>query len=117
MLAIEIRWGDTTNDELVAAFGEWLRENKPPGVKRPDRRGRKLTDLRAALDWLGMMRLLHSFTRAEMARKIPAAERRFALRDWYRDRKRAKATFRKLFHFLPADEHPITWKTKGSGRR
>jgi len=117
VLAVEIQWGAATNDELVAAFNEWLRENNPPGVKRPDRRGRKLVDLRAALDWLGMMRLLHSFTLAEMARKIPSATQRFASRDWYRDRKKAKATFRELFHFLPADERPLTWTTKGSRRR
>jgi len=117
LLAIEIEWGDATNEELVAAFTKWLKENDPPGVRRPDRRGKKLTDLRAALDRLGMMRLLHSFTRAEMRRKVPAAENRFASRDWYRDRKRAKGTFRELFHFLPANERPRTWATKGSGRR
>lgn len=117
VLAIEIQWGDATNEQLVAAFSEWLKENNPPGVKRPDRRGRKLADLRAALDWLGMMRLLHSFTRAEMAWKIPTAARRFASRDWYRDRKRAAATFRELFAFLPPNERPISWKTKGSVRK
>lgn len=117
VLVVEIEWGKATNEELAAAFAEWLKENEPPGVPRPDRRGRKRTDVRAALDWLGMLRLLHGCTRAEMPRKEPAAERRFGSRDWYRDRKRAGAAFRKLFPFLPKNERPLAWVTKGSRRK
>ena len=114
LLVVKIDWGEATNEELVAAFAEWVKENNPPGLQRPDGRGRRKANVRAALEWLGMMRLLHAFTKSEMTHRVPDAVRRFGSRDWYRDRKRAGGVFRELFPFLPAGEGPLSWQTKGS---
>ena len=116
-LVVEIEWGKFTNEQLVKEFARWLKTNEPPGVQRPDGRGRKLNDVRASLDWLGMMRLLHCFTAGEGPQKVPDTKRRFGSRDWYRERQRAGKVFRELFGYLPVGEQPLSWKTKAGQRK
>jgi hypothetical protein len=116
VLVVEIAWGEFTNEQLTKEFARWLTENQPEGINRPDQRGRKLKDVRVALDRLGIMRLLHRFTLAEMPRRCPEAWRAFDGFDWYKERKRAGAMFGKLFPFLSRDDHPRSWPTKGGKR-
>jgi len=79
----------------------------------PSGRGHKLKDWRVALDRLGMMRLLHRFRPGEIRERFPAGWKAFAGFEWYKERKRAGATFKKLFPFLPKAERPLSWPTKG----
>jgi hypothetical protein len=74
--------GEFTNEQLVQHFSEWLKENEPEGIRRPDRRGHKLRDLRVGLERRGIMRLLSHFTLREMPLKCPAAWRAFGNREW-----------------------------------
>jgi len=101
------------NREICAALIGRLKANRPRDCPEPSERGRKLRDLRVALDRLGMMRLLHIFTLSEMRERCPEAWKAFAGFEWYKERKRAGITFQKLFPFLPKDERPLSWPTKG----
>ncbi len=112
-LLVEIEWGEFTNEQLVKDFAQWLKENDPPGISRPDKRGHKLRDLRVGLERLGMMRLLSRFTLREMPLKCPPAWQAFGNRDWYKERKKAEQTFHELLPFLPAGEEPASLRTKG----
>jgi hypothetical protein len=98
---------------IVQAFRSWLKENRPGDCPEPSQRGRKRRDIRVALDRLGMMRLLHRFTLRQMRDYCPEAWKAFEGYDWYKERKRARMTFRRLFPFLPATENPLSWPTKG----
>ncbi|MGB7748782.1 MAG: hypothetical protein WBN75_16020 [Verrucomicrobiia bacterium] len=117
ILLVEIEWGEFTNEELVKDFAQWLKENEPEGVQRPDRRGHKNRDMRVALDRLGMMRLLHRFTLRELPVKCADAEKAFHGYEWYKERRRAGKVFHELFPFLPKAETPISWPTKGGRSR
>ena len=112
-MLVEIEWGEFTNEQLVKDFAQWLKENDPPGISRPDKRGHKLRDLRVGLERLGMMRLLSRFTLREMPLKCPPAWQAFGNRDWYKERKKAEQTFHELLPFLPAGEEPASLRTKG----
>jgi len=70
-------------------------------------------DWRVALDRLGMMRLLHRFRLGEMRERFPAGWKAFAGFEWYKGRKRAGATFRKLFPFLLSRAGP-SWRSPPS---
>jgi hypothetical protein len=66
---------------------------------------------------LGMMRVLRHFRLGEMRERFPAGWKAFAGFEWYKERKRARATFKKLFPFLPKTERPLSWPTKaGRGK-
>jgi hypothetical protein len=114
ILLVEIKWGEFTNEQLVQHFSEWLKENEPEGIKRPDRRGHKLRDLRVGLERLGIMRLLSHFTLREMPLKCPAAWKAFGNREWYKERRRAVQMFHGLLPFLPGGEQPASLATKAS---
>ena len=59
-----------------------------------------------------MMRLLHHFRLGEMRKRFPAGGKAFAGFESYEERKRAGATFKKLFPFPPKSERPLSWPTK-----
>src|SRR5712664_2592508 len=87
----------------------------------PSGKGHKLKDWRVALDRLGMMRLLHRFRLGEMRERFPAGWKAFAGFEWYKERKRAGATFRKRFPFLlsragPSWRSPPSHTTPASGQ-
>ncbi len=105
------------NRQIMECLRVWLEANRPEGCPEPTERGRKLRDVRVALDRLGMMRLLHRHTLRMMRTKCPETVRAFAGYDWYKERKRAGQMFRKLFPFLPKDEKPLSWPTRGGRSR
>lgn len=110
---VRIHWGSFTSDEIVNHFRKWVKANRPSVHSSPDGRGRKLRDWRVALERLGMMRLLHHYSLGQMPVKSPKAWKLYAKREWYKERKRARAMFHQLFPFLPATDQPISWRTKG----
>ncbi len=112
-MAVDIAWGHFTNDQIATYFGRWAKANRPKSITSPSGKGHKLKDWRVALDRLGMLRLLHRFRLGEMRERFPAGWKAFAGFDWYKERKRAGATFKKLFPFLPKTERPLSWPTKG----
>jgi hypothetical protein len=111
VLAVEIEWGKFTNEQLQAEFAQWLKENEPPGIKRPSGRGKRLANWRAALNRLGIMRNLNRYTFAD--HRFPKACKERGEKYCYAARKAALGTYRTLFPFLPAGEKPIHWPTKG----
>ena len=129
VLAVEIDWGNFTNEQLVKEFAKWLKENDPPGIQRPDKRGQnKAKDWRALLARLAVMRLLARFTPLQIVdprfNKFPEVWKteQFAGRKWYDvskwhdARREAGKAFRKFFHFLPIDEKPLCWKRQAPGK-
>jgi len=111
--AFSIDFRKYNNKQICGALMDWLKANRPKDCPERSERGRKLRDLRVALDRLGMMRLLHHFTLREIPKGCPNAWKAFEGYDWYKERKRAGATLRKLFPFLPKSERPLSWPTKG----
>ena len=111
----EIGWDLHTNEEICAAFAQWVSQNRPTEMPTPDRRGQRLYDIKVALRRLGIMRLLHRCPLSQMAGWCPAAWKRYGKFEWFKERKRAGETFRKLIDFVPAPENPLSWPTAGSG--
>ncbi|HWX16878.1 MAG TPA: hypothetical protein VNY07_09855 [Chthoniobacterales bacterium] len=117
-LRVQIGWADFTDKQILAAFRTWLNENRPQGVGRGDDKGkRKGKGLRAYLAWLGMMRLMNAHPYTSMRTCCPDAANLYGKTDWPRSRKKAGRVFRALFHFLPASDKPIHWKTAGGRAR
>jgi hypothetical protein len=114
ILIVEIDWGEFTNEELVEQFAQWLKENDPPGVSRPDKRGHKHISYRVKLERLGIMRLLHRFTRVELKTANPPAWKHYNSKNrrWRNDVEKSLSHFRELFPFVPQDEFPGSWPTK-----
>lgn len=111
---VQISWGVFTNEEIIQEFRKWVKTNRPKDIAGPDGKGRnKARDWRVALERLGMMRLLHQLSKGEMAKKSPEAWKRFARREWYKERKRAGEMFHRLFPFLAKSENPLNWPTQG----
>jgi hypothetical protein len=126
-LLVNIDWAGFTNQDLVRHFAQWLTENSPPDVRRPDRRGGdKRVDWRAKLARLGVMRLL---SRHKVLEIVDDRRKKFAaiwetkqfsgakwadVNKWYDARREAEQFFRKLFPFLSPDEKPLSWERKAS---
>jgi len=117
-LVVQIDWGECTNEDLIKQFAEWLKENDPPGISRPDKRGKKIISHRVMLERLGIMRLLHRFTLAELKTNVPTAWKLYhsGNRRWRKDVEKSLAHFRELFPFLPQNEFPGSWPSKESFR-
>ena len=112
--AAAINWARFTNDEIARHFRKWVKANRPKSLRLRDGKGRnKARDWRVALERLGMMRLLHRLRRREMAAKCPEAWKLYGKREWYKERKRAREMFHRLFPFLTKSERPLSWPTKG----
>lgn len=118
-----------SNKQLANAFRNWLDKVNPAGRSKPPQRGKKrLNTPRAALECLGIMRLLHRYPANSWSKIIPeaqqlywpkAAELRKAqdpTKVLYKKRARALAYFHVLFPFLKG-EKPISWPTAGGHSR
>jgi len=131
IVMLEIGVADYNVKELSNAFREWL--NTLPDVRRRQaaKRGKKRSDVRNDLICLAKLRLLHAYTFNDLfgatsrhATKEESPEcwpvwtcKQFVRgRDagkWYAARHKALKTFYRLFPFLPKDEKPDNWQTKG----
>jgi hypothetical protein len=118
VLLVEIDWAGFTNEQLVEEFAGWLKENNPPDISRPDQRGRSRISERIKLERLAIMRLLHTFTLAELRTTCPSAWKHYNSRNrrWCKDLEMAFAHFRELFPFVPQDEFPSSWPQKACGK-
>jgi len=114
ILGVVIEWGRHTNEQLVKQFAQWLKENDPPGVKRPDKRGQKRISDRVKLERLGVMRLLHHFALKDLRTHAAEAWNHYNApkRRWRRDVAAAHGHFRELLPFLPVNENPFAWPPK-----
>ena len=112
----QVNWREFTDKEIVASFGQWVRDNRPTApetkqlVGRHSDKGHKRSVRRVMLDRLCIMRLLHRRTLNEM---YPEAFSRYRGTDWYRARMDANRDFHRLYPFLPGAEYPLSWPTKG----
>ena len=113
VVAFSVDFRQFGNRQICDDFMHWLKANRPQDCPEPSTRGHKQRDLRVALDRLGMMRLLHRFTLREMPKHQPKAAKAFDGYEWYKERKRAGKTFNAFFPFLPKNEKPLSWPTKG----
>ncbi len=119
VLLVEIEWGDFTNEQLVQQFAEWLKENNPPGISRPDKRGQKKISDRVKLERLGILRLLNRFKLSELRTTCAAAWKLYNTgnRRWRKDASMARIHFRELFPFLPEKEIPLAGPPKETNAR
>ena len=105
-------------EEIIQEFRKWVKTNRPKDIPGPDGKGRnKARDWRVALERLGMMRLLHQFSKGEMEKKSLEAWKRYENREWYKERKRAGEMFHRLLPFLSKPERPLNWPTQGGRSR
>src|ERR1035437_1808584 len=111
---VQINWGLFTNEEIIQAFRQWVKANRPQDIPASDGKGRnKARDWRVALERLAIMRLLHEFRLRDMSTTCPKAWRLYGKRECYKERKRAGQMFHRLFPFLSQSECPLHWPTKG----
>lgn len=116
--ALSIDFQRHTDDEILESFKSWLHLHRPKTCPTPIRRGHnKRRDWRAALERLAVMRILHCFTRREVMTKLPEAEKLYANKEWYKERKLAAANFLKFLPFLPKTSRPVSWETAGERRQ
>jgi hypothetical protein len=108
---VGIEWGRFTDDQIASYFRKWVRVNRPARYRAPNAQGRKLNDWRVALDRLGTMRVLHAHSFAD--HRFPKAFKERGEKHCYAARRLALRKFCDLFPFLPKDEKPLSWATKG----
>ena len=118
---VHIHWASFTNDEIVNCFRKWVKANRPERYEAPDGKGKKLSDWRANLTRVAVLRLLSRFTPLEIVdprrNKFPAVwgTKQFSrakwrdVTKWYDARREAQKVFHTLFPFLAKDEKPISW--------
>gem|GEM_PF-3619107 len=114
VLLVEINWGEFTNAQIIAAFSQWLKENNPPGVSRPDKRGHKKISHRVKLERLAILRLLNRFTLLELRGACPEAWQHYNSpnRRWRKEADMVCVHFKEFFPFLPENELPLAWPAK-----
>jgi hypothetical protein len=113
--AFSIDFGRYSNAQIVAAFQTWLNSARPPDCPEPIQRGKKKSDSRAALDWLGTMRILHHCSWRDP--RFPKTLKNRGELACYKARKRARDKFHEIFPFLPASEDPHSWLTAAERAR
>jgi hypothetical protein len=115
---VQISWGLFTNEEIIQAFRQWVKANRPEDIPAPDGKGRnKARDWRVALERLAIMRLLHEFRLRDLSAECPKAWRLYGKRECYKERKRAGEMFHRLFPFLSRSEPALNWPTQGGRSR
>jgi len=116
-VAFTVDFARFTDGEILAQFKLWLKAKRPQPWTRPLRvlpdsrqKGRKLIEYRVALERLGLMRLLHWHSPAELRRELPEAWAKYAKKkaDFRREVRQACKFFRRLFPFLPTQERPAS---------
>jgi hypothetical protein len=114
---LRIEWRHTKK-RILAAIKKILDECEPEGVKRWNSRGRKHRDKLIALERLGMMRLLHHYTLAEVRLKLPEAWKLYATRKWYDERRQGLKDFRGRSNYgEPEKFFPVSWETRAQRSR
>jgi hypothetical protein len=126
VVAFAVDFARFTDGEICEEMESWLAANRPPQWKIPKRvfpdskqRGRKragkFTEYHTALGRLGLMRLLHRHTPAEIRHELPQAWARYGRKqaDFRREVREACKFFRRLFPFLPEKERPQSEPRKG----
>ncbi len=107
--AFSIDFGRYSNAQIVGAFQTWVNSARPPDCPEPIQRGKKKSDSRAALEWLGTMRALHHCSWRDP--RFPKTLKARGELACYKARKRARKKFHEIFPFLPENEDPHSWLT------
>lgn len=119
----QVNWQDFTDEEIVAAFKQWVKDknNRPVPVTAQPKgvrgitggRGHDKGEWRASLARLGIMRLMHHYSFDEMFAALPVE---LADREKYctkagckKERQKALDDFHELFPYL-SDEKPASWE-------
>ncbi len=105
----EVDWSQS-NEQIEAAFKEWLKARRPK-THQKERRGRRggSLDSESALQCLGVMRALHFTSFAD--RRFPEPFQRLEEKTIYKMRADANKRFHLLFPFLDKNELPQSWET------
>ncbi|MBE7157298.1 MAG: hypothetical protein INR62_02465 [Rhodospirillales bacterium] len=121
-VAFTVDFSRYSNQEIAKAFQDWLAAHRPARWKTPKHvflnsphRGKKPLEYRVALERLGLMRLLHWHSPAEVQRDFPMAWSRYSSKQpsFRREVREARNFFRRLFPFLPKGEAPNHGERKG----
>ena len=121
-LLIYLNWA-FSYDELIEAFGHWVRENRPEHCPHPRTAASRGNVEQARLTRLGTMRLLHTYTYEKAAAvagiagiDFPSASN--ALKARHQVRQDMLAIFQTAMFArqkskppAPAGEVPVCWKT------
>lgn len=109
-LLLTINWR-FSRKRILRVVNRILDQYEPQGIQRHSSRGRKNRDRLVALERIGMMRLLHHYTLAELRAKLPEAWALYSTRKWYDERRRALNDCRDRTGF-GENSFPISWQTK-----
>jgi hypothetical protein len=138
-IILSIDWAEANNEQIISAFGKWIRNSRPPDIPEPRGDASRQNVTAAFLTRLAVMRLLHHyrFWDARGARDpfwgAPGAPgaREIALdlhlkmprrqSNALRMRKKVAADLRKIFladllktkgePLIPSNERPLSWST------
>lgn len=125
---IQIGWEHYTNEQIIKAFRNWVKANRPEKIRPPSGKGHKPKDWRANLTRLAVMRLLAQFTPLAIIdprrNGFPAVwkTKQFAGRKWgdptkwHDARREAGLLFHRLFPFLSKAEMPVSWQRPAPGK-
>ena len=109
----ELDWG-LPDSKIVRRFEQWIKTQRPAGTS-PHRRGVKSNSVRVNLERLGIMRLLHHYSRKEIRETMPDAWKLLSQREYFKDRKKAKKEFDRLFPRYNGQKLiPVCWLTKNA---
>jgi hypothetical protein len=115
-LLLRIEWRHTKK-RILTAIKKIIDECEPQEVQRWSRRGKKHRDWLVVLERLGMMRLLHHYTVAELRLRVPDAWKLYETRKWYDERRRALKDFRVRSPYGESERFPLSWETKAQQSR
>jgi len=112
-------WSHFSNNDILAGIESKLSKIRPKDIPNPGkmRAGKKNIDKKAALLWLGAMRLRHCY---QFKDAIDLAQNQLSERDWadtvcWDDAcSNASRKLKELFPFLPHDEQPLCQRTWAS---
>ncbi len=129
-LPIAINWTAGSNDQIIAAFADWIRHNRPTGFPAPRSDASRENVTAAFLTRIAVMRLLHNYSHydaLELAErhgvKFPRPQSNALSM-----RQRVRRDIPRIFQsnavkavtgraLIPPGEHPLSWHTVSEQRR
>jgi hypothetical protein len=113
VLIAMLDWNSFDDAEILNAFEQWVKANRPNGVGKHDRKGRPPKYINS-LKRLGLLRLRHFFPFDDISNKAPviwADEDKFLQpQECNRECMLTERDLHSYFPFLPKGEKPMSWK-------
>lgn len=114
-MVIRVNWAECDDKMLKNSFTRWLKDNRPKSESRQSLRGVRKKDMRAALHWLGAMRLMSVMPMCDAIRLVSQLGRPDNFTEdeviWRQRKSGAERRLRDLFPGIPRNERPLSAST------